>query len=259
MRNLILLILFNIIQISFSQDIIIKDEVTLLESDQFENIFIVNETNKLLKYPKDNYTNYLEFSNIEYGNIQKIMINNPFRLIIFYEDSQKILFLDKNLNELNIKIDLFNLFNNRIIDVANSSNLLFFISELNEIFVYDISKGKVINSKKILLSTNSKSIKIFSNENMIFVLENNSKKVLNHQLDFLFEKKNKWTQKTNKILFDNNKIYEYCYTDNELFLINTDNNFKRIIVKNINNSIFTIKNEKIFLIRNKLLTQQLLK
>ena len=111
MKNLILLILINIVQTSFSQDILINDDVKILDSDQFENIFVVNEDNELLKYPKDNYAEYLEYSNMEYGNIQKIIINNPFRLIIFYEDSQKILFLDKNLNELNITINLFNIFN----------------------------------------------------------------------------------------------------------------------------------------------------
>jgi len=259
MKNLILLLVINIIQISFSQNILIKDGVKLLDADQFENIFIVTKNNKLLKYPKENYNNYLEFSSIEYGSIQKIMTNNPFRLIIFYKDSQKIIFLDKNLNELNIKINLFNLFNNRIIDVANSSNLLFFVSELNEIYVYDIGRGKILNSKKLLFSNKAESKKIFSNSNTIFLLGNYSKKILNHQLDLLFEKENKWREKINKILFDNNKIYEYCYENNELFLIDIDNNFKRKKVQTINNSLFTIKNNNILFIKNQLLKQQLLK
>ena len=148
MRNIILLLIISLSQITFSQNISAPEELILIESDQFENIFIVTENNNLIKYPKNNYENYLEFSNIEDGYIQKIMVSNQFRSIIFYGHSQKILFLDKNLNRLNITIDLYNLFDEKIIDVTNFSNLLFFISELNEILIYDIGRGKIIKSKK---------------------------------------------------------------------------------------------------------------
>ena len=45
------------------------------------------------------YFKKLEYINYEYGEISKIMVENPFRLIVFFKESQSI-FLDKNLNEL---------------------------------------------------------------------------------------------------------------------------------------------------------------
>ena len=196
---------------------------------------------------------------MENGSIEKIMVDNPFRIIVFYKESQKILFLDKHLNELNIEINLRPLFNEKIIDLANSSNLLFLISDLNKIFVYDVNRKKIIKSKKILLSKDTESINIFSNKNRFFLLENSSIKIFNHQLDLLNQKIRKWKNKLNKIMFDNEMIYEYCHEERALFSIKINNEFEKKLMTNLNDSIFTIKNQKIFSIKNKLLNQQLLK
>ena len=259
MKKIILILLIHFHLITFSQNISIVDEVHLLESDQFENIFIVTKNNTLFKYPKNDYNNYVDFLNTENGIIEKIMIENPFRLMVFYKESQKILFLDKYLNQLNVEINLDQLLNEAIIDVANFSNLLFLISDLNKIFVYDIGRSKIVKSKNILLSEDTESINIFSNKNRIFLLENASIKILNHQLDILYQKENKWVKKINKIIFDHEKIYEYSYEEDKLFLIQADNEFEKILEKNLSDSIFTIKNQKMFLIKNKILHQQLLK
>jgi len=254
-----LLLLINISLISFSQNVDFHQEISIIESDQFENILIVTEKNNLIKYPVNNYNKHLEFINIEYGDIQKIMTKNPFRIIIFYKNNQKILFLDKNLNELNVRIDLYNLCNEKIVDVANYSNLIFLLSELNQIFIYDISKGKIIRSKKIPNSLSFKSIKIFSNNNKVFLLGNSFMQVLNHQLDLIHEEERIWTKKINKVIFDNKKVYEYCYTKNQLSIMQTDDSFESQIIKNIDDTIFTIINKKIILIKNGILKQQLLK
>ena len=255
----LLLLIINISLISFSQNIDFPKEINIIESDQFENILVVTEGNKLIKYPVNNYNKYLEFTNIEYGDIQKIMIKNPFRIIIFYKNDQKILFLDKNLNELNVKIDLYNLCNEQIIDVANYSNLIFLISELNQILIYDISKGKIVKSKKMTNSLKSESIRVFSNNNKVFLLGNSFIKILSHQLDLIHEEERVWKKKINKLIFDNKKIYEYCYTKNQLSIMQTDKFFKNKIIKNIDDPIFTIINKKIILIKNGILKQQLLK
>jgi len=259
MKKIILILLIHFYLITFSQNISIVDEVHLLESDQFENIFIVTENNKLFKYPKNDYNNYLEFLNTENGIIEKIMIENPFRLMVFYKESQKILFLDKYLNELNVEINLYQLLNETIIDVANFSNLLFLISDLNKIFVYDIGRSKIVKSKNILLSEDTESINIFSDKNRVFLLENASIKILNHQLDVLHQKETKWKKKLNRIILDHEKIYEYSYEEGKLFLIQIDNKFEKILEKNLSDSVFAIKNQKIFLIKNNLLYQQVLK
>jgi len=70
----LLLLLINISLISFSQNIDFPKEIDIIESDHFENILIVTEKNKLIKYPINNYNNYVEFINIEYGNIQNQQI-----------------------------------------------------------------------------------------------------------------------------------------------------------------------------------------
>lgn len=263
MKEKILFLLINIGLVSFSQNLIPKEEIKLFEIDQFENIFIVNKNNKLIKYPENNYKNPLEFKNTEYGNIQKIMVSNPFRLILFYRDSQKIVFLDKNLNELSLILDLNNILNERIIDITYSLNLLFFISELNEVFIYDISRKKIKRKKKINLSKYTDNIEannfqnIISSQNHIILINNSHIITLNHELDFLFYKAKKMEE--TKIIFDQNKYYKYEYQTNQLFSIEIDNTMSEKLIQNTSDSLFTIKNKQLFIIKNGQLKKQLLK
>ena len=60
----LLLLIINISLISFSQNIDFPKEINIIESDQFENILVVTEGNRLIKYPVNNYNKYLEFINI---------------------------------------------------------------------------------------------------------------------------------------------------------------------------------------------------
>ena len=75
------------------------------------------------------------------------MVENPFRLIVFFKESQSIIFLDKNLNELSKVINLDNIFEDKITDVSNYSDLIFLFSEINKIYVFDIKRNEIVNSK----------------------------------------------------------------------------------------------------------------
>ena len=168
--KLILLLTFIVFS-SFSQNILNPEKVNSIQVDMFDDIYILSSKKNIKKYINDS-NNILEYTNLEYGEITKIITENPFRVIIFFKDNQNIVFLDKNLNELNYIINLNNLFDEKIVDISNYSNLLFFLSEINEIFIYDIARNEIINSKKLSLTNQSKSIKIFSNNNKIFIVGN---------------------------------------------------------------------------------------
>ena len=146
--KLILLLTFIVFS-SFSQNIPNPEKVNSIEVDIFDNIYILSSKKNIKKYINDS-NNILEYTNLEYGEITKIITENPFRVIIFFKDNQNIVFLDKNLNELNYIINLNNLFDEKIVDISNYSNLLFFLSEINEIFIYDITRNEIINSKKTI-------------------------------------------------------------------------------------------------------------
>ena len=84
-------------------------------------------------------------------------------------------------------------------------------------------------------------------------------KILNHQLDILHSLDKEWEKQINKMIFDYKKVYEYSYESKELFLIKIDNDFERKYIQTLDDSLFTIKNDKLFIIKNKFIKQQLLK
>tara|TARA_S200000501_G_scaffold368497_1_gene406431 strand:- start:612 stop:1385 length:774 start_codon:yes stop_codon:yes gene_type:complete len=251
--KLILLLTFIVFS-SFSQNILNPEKVNSIEIDIFDNIYILSSKNNIKKYINDS-NNILEYTNLEYGEITKIITENPFRVIIFFKDNQNIVFLDKNLNELNYIINLNNLFDEKIVDISNYSNLLFFLSEINEIFIYDITRNEIINSKKLSLINQSRSIKIFSNNNKIFIVGNSFKKILNHELNYIFDEKNQGDKNVNKLIFDENKIYECSKDEGKTTIFKLDDNFKKSKIKSINDSIFNIRKNMIITINKGILEQ----
>lgn len=240
---------------SFSQNITNSKNLNSIETDVFGNIYTVSSNYKINKYTKENFKKKLEYINYEYGEISKIMVENPFRLIVFFKESQSIIFLDKNLNELSKVINLDNIFEEKITDVSNYSDLIFLFSEINKIYVFDIKRNEIVNSKKIAINNQTNSIKIFSNYNKIFVLGNSFSKVFNHELNYIYEEDKEWQSYINRLLFDNNNIYECSIKEGQTTIYKLDENFNKIKIKNISDSIFTIKKNNIISINNGLLKQ----
>lgn len=66
--------------------------------DKLGNIYLTKSA-KLIKYDKG-FSKIAEYSNNFLGDIDFIDVSNPFRIMIFYQDFRRIVFLDSNLAEL---------------------------------------------------------------------------------------------------------------------------------------------------------------
>jgi len=114
-------------------------EINLLENyklhrlDHLGNVYFVNE-NILIKLIASSYKN-LEFKNPSLGNIYSYDISNPLKILVFYKESNTIIWLDNNLSPISkpLKLD----------DLSVSSAELVCNSVLNGFWIYDNKSGQV--------------------------------------------------------------------------------------------------------------------
>ncbi len=75
---------------------VIKQKAKLVYIDRIEQIYVVSTTNQLYKYASDG--KLLATANFNYsGNITSLDITNPLEVYVFYQELNKVLFLDNNL------------------------------------------------------------------------------------------------------------------------------------------------------------------
>ncbi len=100
MKYLILLITFFFI----NTKIIIEKPYSFFETNSMDNIFLVKD------YTITQYTyqgkKIQTYSKSEYGNITSVDASNPFRILLFYKDFNKLVFLDNKLAEISEHISL---------------------------------------------------------------------------------------------------------------------------------------------------------
>ena len=147
MRKLITLFFFTAISIAFGQNQKILasklNEITtnteqFLGYDQFGYYYTIK--NNIFSKIKNNET--LEYKNIPLGQINKVDILNPLKIVLFYENFNTIILLDNQLNET----EKINFSENQIPIIANamgiaSQNQLWIYNSLNQqIGLYDYLK-----------------------------------------------------------------------------------------------------------------------
>ena len=74
-------------------------------------------------------------------------------------------------------------------------------------------------------------------------------------MNYIYEEDKEWQSYINRLLFDNNNIYECSIKEGQTTIYKLDENFNKIKIKNISDSIFTIKKNNIISINNGLLKQ----
>ena len=208
MKNFFLLFFFsNILFVNSQKNIIIKN-VSFFKTDPFSNFYFCTN-NKLIKI--DSQLNKLEYDFSEFGKLKKFISKNPMRIILFFEETQKIIFLDKNLNKLNLNLDLQGLRNNIISDIDTHSNLIYLLSEKNQkLCVYNFKKNKIIECVVDLIKK-KEYLKLFLFKQKILLINNSEVSILNNNLieesriklegcnDVFFDKDLLYIQKNNKL------------------------------------------------------------
>ncbi len=109
MYYIVFIILFSICQIlgeqykyQFIETKQIKGDY--FDLDQFGNLYFVNN-NTVTKYSNDFVNNNI-YTNNFLGSITHIDVNDPLRILIFYQDFNQVVFLDKTLNPLRSPVNL---------------------------------------------------------------------------------------------------------------------------------------------------------
>ena len=104
-------------------------KANFIATDQFGNLFIVKGSEISKFDEKENKT--IKFSDRLFGQISSVDVSDPFRILIFNKDFNKILFLDKNLTEIISPVFLDNLGFYNIAAVCQSNNSGFWIFDQN--------------------------------------------------------------------------------------------------------------------------------
>lgn len=130
-----------------NEDYIIEGNFKLVEADNLDNIYLVDKNNGISVYDKD-YKKLFQYSVRSLGNITEIDVRNPQKILVYYGDYLKVIFLDNTLSQIK-QLDFETL---GFWDVQSIA-----LSRDNYIWMYDPVNGrlqKINDDGEILISTN---------------------------------------------------------------------------------------------------------
>ncbi len=126
-------LLLGIFSFTISDGIIPEKEYNykadFFSTDGFGNLYIVQNSELIKINTNDNKK--LVYSNFSSGKISSIDPTDPFRILVYYKDFNKILFLDKNLTEIMSPITLDDKGIYNVISVCQSVNGGFWVLDQN--------------------------------------------------------------------------------------------------------------------------------
>ena len=150
MKKLILLFLFLIYSIGFAQptpktiELIANTPLiadTFVGYDKFDYLYFIK--NNVLHKVKNGES--LEYKNLALGQITKVDLLNPLRVIVFYERFNTVVTLDNQLNET-LKINFSELKTPLVVSkigIAAQNQLWVFDEITNQIYLYDTGNGSL--------------------------------------------------------------------------------------------------------------------
>lgn len=165
-------------QTTQQENYLIKGNYKMIEGDHLGNLYLVGEDNGIEVYDKD-LKKLFQYSVRRLGNISEIDVRNPQKILVYYGNYLKVIFLDNTLSQIK-ELDLEALGYWDVQCVA--------LSRDNLIWMYDPVNGrlqKINDNGEVVLSSNetfSASTDIVNTQNMAIaqdkVLINIGEKVL---------------------------------------------------------------------------------
>ncbi|MFA8434172.1 MAG: hypothetical protein ACEPOZ_06620 [Marinifilaceae bacterium] len=135
-----------------SQDIVtINQQSDFITSDALGNLYCIDNT-QILKYNSEGEKSGY-YSNSQWGNITSADASDPLRILVFYEDFNRILFLNKQLAEIGNSIDLYQFSSNETKLVCSSAQGGFWLYDSEEDQALHISANGQIIVRSILLGS----------------------------------------------------------------------------------------------------------
>lgn len=244
MKKKILLILLILCNYVSAQKLENVKKINYLSVDPFENVYLCYPE-KITKIQKKDGKK-IDFHFSDYGQLTKIITKNPLRITLFFKESQKIIFLDKNLNKLNQEIRIQTINSNIISDIDTHSNLVILLSQnSSEICIYDIKKTKIIDCNNNL-NIGNHHLKLFYHKGFIMITNNSEILYLNENL---IENKKLKLRNYDRLFFNNNNVY--IIIKNKLYKTSPENFNEFSFLKNLNkNDLIFIQNNFLFEIKN---------
>lgn len=154
--SLVCFILINITGINSQPEFIVEKEYNYTADfftiDPMGNIYLVKNY-ELIKIDAE-INQKTTYSHSLHGNITSVDVSDPFRILVFYKDFNKIVFLDKSLSEIVSPVFLDNLEYHDVSTVCQSNNGGFWIFDesLDQLVYFDKNLIKQKTSSQISLS-----------------------------------------------------------------------------------------------------------
>lgn len=248
--------LFNNGSFLFSQKdnfILIEKGIQQFDIDFFGNFYCANN-NVLKKYNKD-FELLSNYDNKKYGKISQIDVSNPFIILLFYNASNTIVFLDNTLSEVlsPINLDEVGFYNSDII--CNSQK---------GFWIFDYQKSSVfkLNHNLEILQQSNSLFGLVENKLLISMKESNNYLLIRLEdgTILIFDK---FANYIKKIFTNQNSIANFeAFNDNIFFISDDDLVIYDIILeketryalglipkhnefKIFNNDIFFLDNERL--------------
>lgn len=135
MKKIFLMVFFaSFTLFSFAQHTEIKEvanNITDFSLDNYGNLYAISG-NSLSKF-NSNGEKLSSFTRFEWGEISSINVQNPMKIMVFYQESGIILFLDENLNPLSEEINLFdNQYNTISLAAYSTANKIYLFDPTNQ-------------------------------------------------------------------------------------------------------------------------------
>ncbi len=119
--------------------------------DDFENIYYSNN-NVLFKKPLTSIKATQQFYDVQLGDLTSIDLINPLKIVLFYKDTQTVVFVDNRLNE-SLRIDLSGLQPYRYFDfvgLAGERRLWLFNTDADRVELYDYINNTLVVSSPVV-------------------------------------------------------------------------------------------------------------
>jgi len=234
----------------------LKSKAEIFTTDNFENIYIYD--NKLLK--KYNVKGKLlsTFRNNTSSKLSNIDVTDPFNILLYYKNSNSIVFLDNNLSKIGntIKLDKLGFYSVKAVCKSKQIAIWIFDEYENKLLQYNFST-KQISQQLYLNQDITEQVKIKEQANFIYLQSGGNKIYIYDNTGLLlenleFKNKNIFQFKgENIMMYNKNYIYSYNIENRQTDSLELKNikNFNKLRIEN--DLLYLLNIDSIFIYHKK--------
>lgn len=212
---------------------VIRTKAGMITTDRLQNLYIIS-SGKLKKY-ESNGTLTAGFDNLYFGDISFVDASDPFRILLYSEDFNKIRFVDNVLKPFGEAIALndFGVFSCPALCSSQKGGFWLFNEQSGQIIRYDKDLQQVQKSISVfpLLNQQTKAQFLIEKSNRLFLSFSNKIMVFDDMANYLFSIKIKHTNQfqiknNNLLLWSENDMLRYNLTNQKTDTLHFDLNKK---------------------------------